>query len=238
MKEIKEILKVLAGMILGFLGIIFLSAGVIGVIMLFLNFTIRDFIVTMFALGIGIIFVQVAKFSAESEKRKILVTSLFISLGFFLWLLGILASFVNFEEKILIPGIFILGVIIFILGFFIFLKEFKKLPINEGKILGVKERNPFLVLIFSILSLGIYHLWWLMKTKKELELTGTELPGFLYLINPFTTLYFLYKYFELFSSQIKKDNTPRFWTLLYLVCWPLAVVLIQIELNRVALEVY
>ncbi len=241
MKELKEVLKVLIGVILVGLGVISLLGGIIGIFLLFSKFTLLDLLVAFMALIIGFLFVWLSRFLVEREKRKAFLGGAMISLSLLLLLLGFITLLVEFSQKdsrILIPGEFITGTTFLSLGLFILLKELKKIPAPEEKILGVKEKNPFLVLILSILTLGIYHIWWFIETKKEMELGGVDLPGFGYLINPVTTIYFLYKYFEAFSTQIKKDSAPKFWTLLYITCWPVAVILIQTELNRVALEVY
>jgi len=46
--------------------------------------------------------------------------------------------------------------------------------------------------------------------------------------------YFAYRYSEGFSIYVKKDNTPILWFLLWFIIAPVAMILTQIELNKLA----
>lgn len=91
------------------------------------------------------------------------------------------------------------------------------------------------IIIFSIITFGIYALVWTVKTKNELNSLGGQIPTAWLLIVPFANLYFAYKYAEAFSLFVKKDNTPILWFLLYLVISPVFMILVQIELNKLAI---
>ncbi|HUA13445.1 MAG TPA: DUF4234 domain-containing protein [Candidatus Sulfotelmatobacter sp.] len=58
----------------------------------------------------------------------------------------------------------------------------------------MKNRNPFLVLLFSIITLGIYYIYYLVSTKNEMKKLGAEIPTAWLLIVPIVWWYWFYKY--------------------------------------------
>jgi hypothetical protein len=58
----------------------------------------------------------------------------------------------------------------------------------------MKPRNPALVIIFSIVTLGIYALYWFVKTKREMNSIGVSIPTAWLIIIPFVNIYWLWKY--------------------------------------------
>jgi len=99
---------------------------------------------------------------------------------------------------------------------------------------NIKKRNPALVVIFSIITLGIYLLYWIVATKKEIKSLGAKIPSAWLIIVPIGNLYFLYRYCEGFSDYVKKDKMGVVWTLLTLTCFPVMPIIVQIELNKIA----
>lgn len=90
------------------------------------------------------------------------------------------------------------------------------------------------IIIFSVITFGIYALVWVVKTKTEINSLGGKIPTAWLLIIPFVNLYFIYKYAEEFSKFVKKDNNAILWFLLYLVISPVFMILAQIELNKLS----
>ena len=99
---------------------------------------------------------------------------------------------------------------------------------------NIQRRNPALVIILSIITCGIYNIYWFVKTKGEINSLGAEIPTAWLLIIPIANLYFEYKYAEGFSIHVKKDNNAIMWFLLLFFVGPVAVILFQIELNKLA----
>ena len=64
----------------------------------------------------------------------------------------------------------------------------------------MEERNPALVVLFTVLTLGIYGIYWSYKTHGELKELGEELPPFVLLLVPVVNLYYLYKYIRAVES--------------------------------------
>ena len=58
----------------------------------------------------------------------------------------------------------------------------------------MKTRNPALVIIFSIVTLGIYALYWFVKTKRKMNSIGVSIPTAWLIIIPFVNIYWLWKY--------------------------------------------
>ena len=98
----------------------------------------------------------------------------------------------------------------------------------------IKKRNPALVIIFSIITCGIYFIYWAVKTKKEIKLLGASIPTMWFLIVPIGNAYLLYKYCEGFSNYVKKDKMGVVWMLVALACFPVFPVIVQVELNKLA----
>jgi hypothetical protein len=95
----------------------------------------------------------------------------------------------------------------------------------------IKARNPVGIIILSIITFGIYALYWIVKTKGEINSLGGRIPTAWLVIVPIANIYFFYRYAESFSTYVKKDNSPILWFLLFLVIAPVAMILVQIELN-------
>lgn len=96
----------------------------------------------------------------------------------------------------------------------------------------IKRRNPALVIIFTIITFGIYEIYWFVKTKNEINSLGAEIPTAWLLIIPIANLYWEYKYAEGFSKYVKKDDNAILWFLLLLFVAPVAMIIFQVELNK------
>ncbi len=98
----------------------------------------------------------------------------------------------------------------------------------------IKHRSPVAIIILTIITFGIYAIVWTVKTKNEINSLGARIPTAWLLIIPIANLYFWYKYCEGFSTQVKKDNNTILWFLLFIVICPVAMILVQIDLNKLA----
>jgi len=96
----------------------------------------------------------------------------------------------------------------------------------------VKHRNIFLVYLFSIITFGIYAIYWLVATKSEINDLGAKIPTSWLLVVPIANIYWLYKYCEGFSENIKKDNNAVAWFILYLFVGIIMPAIVQSELNK------
>src|SRR5581483_10513180 len=100
------------------------------------------------------------------------------------------------------------------------------MSLAQKKIIMIKHRSPVAVIIFSIITFGIYTIVWTVKTKNKIKSLGAQIPTAWLIIIPFANLYFWYKYSEGFSTFVKKDNSPILWFLLLLVIAPVFMILV------------
>lgn len=101
---------------------------------------------------------------------------------------------------------------------------------------NIKKRNPTLVIIFSVITFGIYFIYWIVKTKEEIKSLGAAIPSAWFIIVPLGNLYFLYKYCDGFSDFVKKDKMGVVWFLLAITIFPIFPIIVQTELNKIALS--
>jgi hypothetical protein len=98
----------------------------------------------------------------------------------------------------------------------------------------ITKRSPVAIIILSIITFGIYAVYWTVVTKREINGLGASIPTSWLMIVPIANLYFFYRFSEGFSLYVKKDNSAILWFLLWLVITPVAMIIIQIELNKFA----
>lgn len=60
----------------------------------------------------------------------------------------------------------------------------------------MRQRSIVGVVLFPLLTLGIYGLYWLVSTKKELNENGADVPTAWLIIIPLANIYWLWKYYE------------------------------------------
>lgn len=60
----------------------------------------------------------------------------------------------------------------------------------------MKKRNVLAVIFLPIITLGIYALYWFVKTKGELNQKGATIPTAWLLIVPFVNIWWIWKYYE------------------------------------------
>ena len=98
----------------------------------------------------------------------------------------------------------------------------------------VKYRNIVLVYIYTIITFGIYGIYWMVSTKEEINSKGAQIPTAWLLIVPIANLYWIYKYCEGFAEKIKKDNNTLLWFVLCILLGIIMPAIVQSELNKLA----
>jgi len=96
----------------------------------------------------------------------------------------------------------------------------------------VKERDPMMVLVYTFLTCGLYMLYWLFETSKELTELKAELPELWFIIIPGLNLYFMYKYLEEWHRIVKYEQDFMMVLLIAFVFSPIVIYWVQIELNK------
>lgn len=98
----------------------------------------------------------------------------------------------------------------------------------------IKKRHPALVIIFSVITLGIYFIYWFVKTKEEIKSLGASIPTAWLMIVPVANIYLAFRYCEGFSNYVRKDNIGPIWFLVAVAVPWLMPVVVQVELNNLA----
>lgn len=98
----------------------------------------------------------------------------------------------------------------------------------------VKHRSVFLVYLYSIITFGIYAIYWMVSTKDEINSLGAKIPTAWLLIIPIANLFWIYKYCEGFAQEVKKDNTTLQWFILFILVGIIMPAIVQSELNKLA----
>lgn len=103
----------------------------------------------------------------------------------------------------------------------------------------VKYRNPVLVIVFSIITAGIYSIYWLVSTTNELRRLTSTAPNpwsLLLLLIPLVNIFVGFWYYWKYSAAIGEISNLESWLLfiLWILVSPAAMVVAQIELNKKA----
>jgi len=91
-----------------------------------------------------------------------------------------------------------------------------------------------LVYLFSIITLGIYAIYWSVQTKEDINSKGAGIPTAWLIIVPIANIYWLYKYCEGFATKIKKDNNTLLWFIVGFLVGIILPAIVQSELNKLA----
>ena len=96
-----------------------------------------------------------------------------------------------------------------------------------------EKRSLVKIYVLGILTLGIYFIYWFIKTKDEMNAMGAQIPTAWLLIIPIANIYWIYKYAEGFAKIAKKESTIL-WFLLFWLVGIVTPAIVQSELNKLA----
>jgi len=113
--------------------------------------------------------------------------------------------------------------------------------LDSVKKTGIKKRSPVLVIIFSVLTLGIYYLIWYAKTSIELHNNTKNAlnPWILFIflvpvINIIVGLYYHWQYCKSVKELTGANNILLFVLGVSGLASPLFLFLTQLELNKLS----
>lgn len=98
----------------------------------------------------------------------------------------------------------------------------------------IQKRDVVVVYLLTIITFGIYGIYWEVKTKDEINSLGANIPTAWLLIIPIANIYWLYKYADGYATKVKKDNNGILW---FIVFWMIAIIMpaiVQSDLNKIA----
>jgi hypothetical protein len=104
---------------------------------------------------------------------------------------------------------------------------------NETKIL--KKRSLLGMFFLTLITCGIYLLYWVYATKHEINNLGGKIPSFIFALLPLVHFYFYYCYARDFVNYVRRDtDQTSIWLYFFLfVFFPvIAPFVIQHELNN------
>ena len=98
----------------------------------------------------------------------------------------------------------------------------------------IQKRDVVVVYLLTIITFGIYGIYWEVKTKDEINSLGAQIPTAWLLIVPIANIYWLYKYAEGYSNVVKKDNNGVLWFILFWLITIIMPAIVQSDLNKIA----
>ncbi len=104
----------------------------------------------------------------------------------------------------------------------------------------MKHRDPVMVAILSVITLGIYVIVWYVKTKNEMNAQGAAIPTAWLIIFPIISLYWLWKYCEGLELVNNKQLNGGTYFLIVFLAWHfgflasiVVIAVIQSSLNKI-----
>ena len=97
----------------------------------------------------------------------------------------------------------------------------------------VKCRSILMVYLLSILTFGIYYLYWAVQTKEEMNSLGANIPTGWLLIIPIANLYWWYKYCDAFAKFVSKDNNGVLYFIIVIILPIIIPAIVQSGLNEI-----
>ena len=94
------------------------------------------------------------------------------------------------------------------------------------------NRNPVLVILFSILSCGIYAIYWMVKTKVEMNNRGAKIPTAWLIIVPIANWYWMYKWSEGVQIVTNGQQNAILLFVLYIIFSPATMFIAQDAFNK------
>jgi hypothetical protein len=98
----------------------------------------------------------------------------------------------------------------------------------------IQQRNVIVCILLCVVTFGLYGIYWAVKTKDEINSLGAQIPTAWLMVIPLINIYFVYKYAEGFAGYVMKDKNTILWFILYIFIAPVAAILVQLELTKLA----
>lgn len=97
----------------------------------------------------------------------------------------------------------------------------------------MQNRPVWIVVLFTLITLGIYGLYWLIKTKGDFNKAGADIPTSWLLIIPIANIYYAYKWSMGAAKALKRQDTFGYIVLLFWIVFPIvAMAIAQNEINN------
>ncbi|VVB77129.1 Uncharacterised protein [uncultured archaeon] len=98
----------------------------------------------------------------------------------------------------------------------------------------MEHRELAFVLIMLIITIGIYGIYWLVKTRREMVDRGADIPTTFLIIIPIVNIFYIYKWSMGAAEVTRSDDAFGYIVfLLWLVLFPAAFLVAQDKFNAV-----
>jgi len=97
----------------------------------------------------------------------------------------------------------------------------------------MQHRNPIMLILLSIITFGLYSLIWLVTTKNQMNVKGTQIPTAWLLIIPLVNIWWYWKFCEGVEIVTNRGMETAIAFLLIYLLGPIGEAIIQNELNKV-----
>lgn len=98
------------------------------------------------------------------------------------------------------------------------------------------QRSPVAVFFLPIITLGIYAIIWLVKTKDEMNTQGAEIPTAWLLLVPIVSLWWFWKFAEGVGKVTRGDMGGGLAFVLIFLLGNIGMAVVQSSLNKRALN--
>ena len=98
-----------------------------------------------------------------------------------------------------------------------------------------EKRDPIKVIIFTLITFGIYGLYWYIKTSEALKEQGKDIPHWILLFIPIANLFWVYKFYTAVEEVTNKEFNAILWLAISLLTGIgayVAIFIIQDKLNK------
>lgn len=97
----------------------------------------------------------------------------------------------------------------------------------------MKNRNPFVVILLTMITFGIYGIVWEVKTKNEINRLGASIPTAWLIIVPIANIWWLWKYCEGVEKTTSGNTSGVLAFVLLFLLGAVGMAIIQYEFNKV-----
>jgi len=94
------------------------------------------------------------------------------------------------------------------------------------------KRSLILMVVLSVVTFGIYPLFWIISVKSDMEAEGAEVPSSLLLFIPIANLYYLAKWCGGFERLTRGRTSPWVAFLLLVGLGMIGMLILQYEINK------
>jgi len=101
---------------------------------------------------------------------------------------------------------------------------------NE-KVFCLRKRNLVVMALLTVVTCGLYYIYWSVVTKGELVCMGAKIPTAFLVIIPFANFYFWYKYSEGFVHCLQKTSDPVSYFILLALLPFIGMFIVQSKMN-------